>query len=129
MARRNLWLVLAGLNGAAFVALGAYGAHAPWGDSPLALRWFEVASRYHGWHALALLAIALWAVEGRGARPRLRHGAAALFLAGTILFCGSLYRLAFVGAPLFAGAAPIGGASFLLGWLALAAAGLVRRAV
>lgn len=124
-ARRNLWLILAGLNGAVFVALGAYGAHGL-GDAPQAQRWFDIALRYHGWHATALLAVALWTADGP--RRRLRHGAAALFVVGTILFCGSLYRMALADLPLFAGAAPIGGASFILGWLTLAAAGLFRRA-
>lgn len=125
-ARRNLWLVLAGLNGAAFVALGAYGAHGL-GDAPQAQRWFDIALRYHGWHAAALLAIALWMPAGIAAR-RLRGVALASFLIGTILFCGSLYRMALTDLPLFAGAAPIGGSSFILGWLALAVAGLFRRA-
>lgn len=125
VSRWNLWLVLAGLNGAAFVALGAYGAHGL-GDAPHAQRWFDIALRYHGWHAAALLAIALW--PAAGPRNWFRHGAAALFAAGTILFCGSLYRMALTDLPLFAGAAPIGGTSFIFGWLVIAAAGFVRRA-
>ena len=124
-ARGNLWLVLAGLNGAVFVALGAYGAHGL-GDAPQAQRWFDIALRYHGWHAAALLAIALW--PAAGPRNWFRHGAAVLFAVGTILFCGSLYRMALMDLPLFAGAAPIGGTSFILGWLVIAAAGCVRRA-
>ena len=124
-ARWNPWLVLAGLNGAVFVALGAYGAHGL-GDAPQAQRWFDIALRYHGWHAVAVLAVALWVPAGTAARW-LRIIALALFLIGTILFSGSLYRMALTDLPLFAGAAPIGGTSFILGWLALAAAGLVRR--
>lgn len=126
MAARNLWLVLAGLNGAAFVALGAYGAHGL-GDAPQVQRWFDIALRYHAWHAAAVLAVALWMPVGIAAR-RLRGIALALFLIGTILFCGSLYRMALTDLPLFAGAGPIGGTSFILGWLALAVAGFLRRA-
>lgn len=124
-ARWNLWLILAGLNGAAFVALGAYGAHGL-GDAPQAQRWFDIALRYHAWHAAAILAVALWMPAGEAARW-LRFIALALFLIGTMLFSGSLYRMALTDLPLFAGAAPIGGTSFILGWLALAAAGFVRR--
>lgn len=124
-ARWNLWLVLAGLNGAAFVALGAYGAHGL-GDAPQTQRWFDIALRYHAWHAVAVLAVALWA-PARTAARWLRGGALALFLIGTILFSGSLYRMALTDLPLFAGAAPVGGASFILGWLVLAGAGFVRR--
>jgi uncharacterized membrane protein YgdD (TMEM256/DUF423 family) len=123
-ARWNPWLVLAGLDGAAFVVLGAYGAHGL-GDAPQAQRWFDIALRYHGWHVAALLAVALWPAEGL--RRWFRHGAATLFVVGTVFFCGSLYRMALTDLPLFASAAPIGGASFILGWLALAAAGFVRR--
>lgn len=125
IARRKWWLVLAGLNGAAFVALGAYGAHGL-GDAPQVQRWFDIALRYHAWHAAALLAVALWSAEG--ALRWFRHGAAVLFILGTVLFCGSLYRLALTDLPLFTGAAPIGGTSFILGWLMLAVAGLFRRA-
>lgn len=123
-AHRNWWLVLAGLNGAAFVALGAYGAHGL-GDAPQAQRWFDIALRFHAWHAAAMLAVALWLPAGSAPRW-LRGIALALFLIGTILFSGSLYRMALSDLPLFAGAAPIGGTSFILSWLTLAAAGFVR---
>lgn len=121
----NLWLILAGLNGAAFVALGAYGAHGL-GVEPEVLRWFDTGLRYHGWHAAALLAVAFFAAAGSARYRQLCRAAAVLFLGGTVLFCGSLYRMALAGEPLFAGAAPLGGTSFILGWLVIAAAGFVR---
>lgn len=45
-----------------------------------------------------------------------------LFLAGTVLFSGSLYALALGGGRRWAALAPLGGACFLLGWAALALA-------
>lgn len=126
MARLNFWLVLAGLNGAACVALGAYGAH-ELGTAPQVQRWFDIALHYHAWHAAAILAVALWQPAGAGCR--LRQAALALFFAGTLLFSGSLYKMALTDLPLFVGAAPIGGAAFIFGWLALALAGLLSRRV
>jgi uncharacterized membrane protein YgdD (TMEM256/DUF423 family) len=45
-----------------------------------------------------------------------------LFVAGTVLFSGSLYALALTGRRRWAAIAPVGGACFLLGWAALALA-------
>ncbi|MCR6631067.1 MAG: DUF423 domain-containing protein [Magnetospirillum sp.] len=117
------WVVLAGLNGMLAVGLGAYAAHGLASDSYLQ-GLAEQASRYQLLHALALLAADRLAAEGR----RLAHGAAALFLAGLILFSGSLYLRALTGSPLpVPMVTPAGGMSLMLGWLVLAAAGLARR--
>jgi len=78
--------------------------------------------QYHVWHALALLGVAL-------AWPHLPDHtwlrvAGWLFVAGLLLFCGSLYALA-LGAPRHAGlVTPVGGLALILGWLALATAAL-----
>jgi uncharacterized membrane protein YgdD (TMEM256/DUF423 family) len=49
-----------------------------------------------------------------------------LFLAGILLFCGSLYLLAFTG--MHSGyVTPAGGLAFILGWLLLAAAVWMKR--
>lgn len=117
------WILLAGLSGVMAVGLGAYGAHGLAGDSYLqALA--ERASQYQLLHALALLAADRLAAEGR----RLAHGAALLFLAGTVLFCGSLYVKAVGGMALpVPMVTPAGGIAFMMGWLVLALAGLGRR--
>jgi uncharacterized membrane protein YgdD (TMEM256/DUF423 family) len=110
------------VSGGLAVASGAFGAHALRGHlSPEALAVFETGARYHMYHALALLA-AGWAAgrwPGRGTRL-----AGAAFLAGTLLFAGSLYGLALTGWRLLAFLTPLGGLTFLAGWagLALAAA-------
>lgn len=100
------------------VALGAMGAHALASRlAPDRLAIFEIGVRYQMYHALALLAVA-WAA-GRfpgGATV----GAGWAFLAGVVVFSGTLYALAF-GAPRWFGAiTPIGGLCFLAGWLLLA---------
>jgi uncharacterized membrane protein YgdD (TMEM256/DUF423 family) len=100
------------------VAAGAFGAHALKARlSTELLAVFETAARYQMYHALALIVVA-WAM-GRWATPQLR-GAGWLFLAGTILFSGSLYLLALTGARGLGAVTPLGGLCFLAGWLLLA---------
>jgi uncharacterized membrane protein YgdD (TMEM256/DUF423 family) len=102
------------------VAAGAFGAHAFRARlAPEALAIFETAARYQMYHALGLLA-AGWAVaRWPGASAR---WAGWLFLAGTLLFSGSLYALAFSGVRWLGAITPLGGIAFLGGWLMLALA-------
>ncbi len=111
---RALWLRLAALSGFVSVAVGAFAAHAV--TAPATKELLRTGSTYEAIHALATLACAVFV--GRAAA---RAGvAAALFLAGSALFCGSLYALA-AGAPRIVGAiTPFGGLAFLGGWAALA---------
>lgn len=108
--------------GAAAVAAGAFGAHALRSRlTPDRLDIYETAARYQMYHALALLAVGLLA--GRAATG-FTEMAGWLFLGGTLVFCGTLYLLAF-GAPRWVGAiTPIGGLCFILGWLSFGVAAL-----
>lgn len=117
------WVLLAGLNGLMAVGMGAYAAHGLAGDAVLqALA--ERASQYQLLHALALLAADRLAADGR----RVAHGAGVLFLAGMVLFSGSLYARALTGAPLpIPMVTPAGGMSLMAGWLLLALSGFGRR--
>ena len=105
---------IAGLVGAASVAAGAFGAHAlrdVIGAHELQL--WGTAAQYHQVHAVAILAAA-WAGSQRA------HAAATLWLAGVLLFSGSLYALA-VGAPRALGVmTPLGGVCLIAGWLVVA---------
>ena len=84
---------------------------------------FETASRYHFYHALALVAVGL--AIGH-ARAGIAHGAGMAFLFGTVLFCGSLYLRAFgTMTPTFM--APLGGTALMLGWLLLAVSVFLGR--
>ncbi|MFO7539134.1 MAG: DUF423 domain-containing protein [Chloroflexota bacterium] len=100
------------------VALGAFGAH---GLSAYLARHdlantFETAVRYHMIHALAIF-VAAWAVgKWAGALPT---WAGYLFVAGIILFSGSLYLLVATRARWLGAITPIGGVAFLAGWLCL----------
>jgi uncharacterized membrane protein YgdD (TMEM256/DUF423 family) len=100
------------------VVLGAFAGHGLRARlSAEALQTFETGARYHLYHALALLAVA-WAVtRWPGAATT---AAGWLFIAGTVLFSGSLYLLAITGVRMLGAITPIGGVAFVLGWLALA---------
>jgi uncharacterized membrane protein YgdD (TMEM256/DUF423 family) len=105
------------------VAAGAFGAHALSGRlTPERLDTFEIAVRYQLAHALALLAVA-WAMTRWPAGAIVTAGW--LFVAGVLVFGGTLYTIA-LGGPRWLGAiTPIGGVCFLAGW-ALLAWGAVR---
>ena len=113
----RLFVVLGALGGLTAVALGAFTAHGLKGKLPPDLfEIFEVGARYHMYHALALLGVA-WAVT------RWPDGATVwagwLFVAGIVLFSGSLYTLALTGLGPLGAITPLGGLCFLAGWVAL----------
>jgi uncharacterized membrane protein YgdD (TMEM256/DUF423 family) len=111
-------VVMGGLAGAIGVAAGAFGAHALKGRlSPEMLAVFEVGVRYHLIHALALLATA-WAYTRW--ESRVVRAAGWLFLAGILIFSGSLYLLCLTGERWLGAVTPVGGTAFILGWLLLA---------
>ena len=115
----RLALLAAALLMAAAVASGAFGAHALKARlTPDALALWQTAVNYHAWHALGLLATATLMLQLR--ERRALRSAAALFVAGIVLFSGSLYALS-LGAPrAFGAVTPFGGAAFIAGWIALA---------
>jgi uncharacterized membrane protein YgdD (TMEM256/DUF423 family) len=116
------WLAIAALNGFVAVAAGAFGAHALQNRvDPHALQVFETGARYQMYHALAI-GLAAFAMRNDATTPA--KIAAALFLAGIVLFSGSLYLLALTGSNAFGLVTPFGGLAFLLAWATLAWAGL-----
>jgi uncharacterized membrane protein YgdD (TMEM256/DUF423 family) len=113
----RLFVLLGSLFAFLAVAAGAFGAHAL--RTRLAadlLAVFDTAARYQLSHALALLAVA-WACSRWPARALRWSGWC--FVAGTVVFSGSLYALALTGERAFGVLAPLGGAAFLLGWALL----------
>ena len=112
------WITLGSLFGFLGVLLGAFGAHALKSRlSPEMMAIFEVAVRYQLVHALALLGVGL--AEGR-AEPRGLRIAGGGFALGTLIFSGSLYLLIATGVRGWGAVTPLGGLSFMTGWLALA---------
>jgi uncharacterized membrane protein YgdD (TMEM256/DUF423 family) len=116
------FFALGALLGCLGVAAGAFGAHALEARlSAEQMEWFELAARYQMIHALALIAAA-WAAQ-RWPSGMVNAGGW-LLLVGVLIFCGTLYAMAF-GAPRILGAVtPIGGLSLIVGWLLLAVAAL-----
>jgi uncharacterized membrane protein YgdD (TMEM256/DUF423 family) len=104
------------------VAAGAFGAHALRTRlSPELLAAFETGARYQMYHALGLIAAAGAAARWPGAFPQ---WAGWLFVAGTVLFSGSLYALSLSGVRWLGAITPLGGVAFLVGWICL---GLAAR--
>jgi len=104
----------------AFVAVmaGAFGAHILKDRLPgELLAAFETGARYHMYHALALFVVAWAATRWPTKLVRL---SGCLFVAGTLLFSGSLYVLALTGATWWGAVTPIGGVLLLAGWATLA---------
>lgn len=117
----KLFIVIGALAGAAAVVLGAFGAHALRARlAPDALAVYNTAVQYHFWHALALLAIGVVALQLPGAGTL--KWAGWLMLAGIVLFSGSLYVLTLTGARWLGAVTPFGGAAFIAGWVLLAVA-------
>jgi uncharacterized membrane protein YgdD (TMEM256/DUF423 family) len=114
------FLALGAISAAISVAAGAFGAHALKARlSPDLLAIFETGARYELYHAVGL-ALAAWAtVRFPGAAA---SWAGWLFVAGTVLFSGSLYALALSGVRALGAVTPFGGVAFIAGWIALAIA-------
>jgi uncharacterized membrane protein YgdD (TMEM256/DUF423 family) len=114
----NLWLAIAAINGALAVASGAFATHGLQSRIDAhALQLFETGARYHMYHALAI-GLAAFAIRDAAATPA--TAAAGFFLAGILLFSGSLYLLALTGARMLGLVTPFGGVCFLVGWGLLA---------
>jgi len=104
------------------VAAGAFGAHAIRERvTPERLDNWKTAADYQLWHALATIAAGVIAA-------RWESGAAAAaglcFIAGVIVFSGSLYALALTDGRKLGAITPIGGVLFLVGWALLVVAAI-----
>ena len=116
----RVWIALGAIGGGLAVALGAFAAHGlrgRLGEHMLGV--FEKGVDYLALHALAVLAAGLLLAVRPGAR--LAHWAAVAFVAGVVLFSGSLFALALTGVRWLGMVTPFGGTAFLIGWALLAA--------
>jgi len=116
----KLFLMIGALSGAMSVAADAFGSHGLRAKlEPRLLEVFETAARYQMYHALALIAVAWAATRWPGSTI---NASGWLFVAGTVIFSGSLYAYTLTGTRTFAMITPIGGVCFVLGWILLALA-------
>ena len=110
------FLLLGSINAFLAVALGAFGAHGlKHFATDASLQIWATAAQYHFYHALALLLIGILVRD----YPRAII-TGQFFLAGIVLFSGSLYLLALTQIKILGAITPLGGVCFLLGWLWLA---------
>lgn len=120
MPNRCLWTLFA-LCGASGVGLGAFGAHALKARLTAAghLETWETAVSYHLIHTVAALAVLTAAERASNA---LFSAAARCWLAGVVLFSGSLYALSLGGPKWLGPVTPLGGIAFIAGWVCVALA-------
>ncbi|RRJ83499.1 DUF423 domain-containing protein [Aestuariirhabdus litorea] len=120
------WMMgLGALGGGSAVALGAYGAHGLEGmPAPLQLA-YQSAVQYQFYHSLALLLVALFLRFGFSRWLRV---AGLAFVAGLLLFSGSIYLRLLLGVELPRLLTPAGGVAFMVGWAAVALAAWCQSA-
>jgi uncharacterized membrane protein YgdD (TMEM256/DUF423 family) len=123
----RLPLVAGSISAACSVAAGAFGAHVL-SDAlePQILDVFETAARYQMYHALGMIAAGLAGSSVADKRRALFASAGKWFLAGTLLFSGSLYALVLTEMKWLGAVTPFGGVSYIAGWLLFAYA-VIRR--
>ena len=122
------WIIVAALSGAISIIVGAFAAHGldvTTEAGRKAREWLQTGSQYELIHAVAILAVVALA-RGAMLNGPVAVAALCLFLAGSVLFPGALYALAFGGPRWLGAVAPIGGTAFILGWLSLGLAALMK---
>lgn len=114
----KIFLILGGSFAGLAVALGAFGAHALKSVLEVTNRMetFETGVKYQFYHALALLVLGLLMQKFD---HRMFTWAGYSFVAGIILFSGSLYILSLSGVTKWGAVTPLGGIAFIIGWITL----------
>lgn len=113
-----IWIKLASVLMAVGIILGAFGGHALKAKlDPYHLEVYKIAVLYHLIHALGLFAVA-W-VSSLTNDPKVTL-AGYFLLAGIVLFSGSLYILSITQIKWIGAITPLGGLSFIIGWILLA---------
>ena len=114
----RLFFVIGAIAAGLAVALGAFGAHGLADRvTPERLETFKTGVQYHMMHALALLVVSWAASQWPGWSVQM---AGYLFLAGLVLFSGSLYLLVLTDTRWLGAITPLGGVAFIAGWALLA---------
>ena len=112
------FFIIGALSALVGVSAGAFGAHGLQGRlDPEMLSIFEVGVRYQMYHAFGLIAAA-WTQAKWPTRSATTGGW--MFVAGTVLFSGSLYILSMTGEKWLGMIPPFGGLAFIAGWACMA---------
>lgn len=131
---KNKFITLAAFSGLFTVAFGAIASHALSAQlEPKALAWIDTGIKYQMFHTLAIFALGLFQVTNFSQNPPACRAKAFNIIGGSwalgiLLFSGNLYLLA-LGMPIIHWLTPIGGLSFMLGWVALIYISVRRRNV
>ena len=122
----GLFIAFAGLSGVTALTAAAIADHAlDAATQAHQIEMMRIGSQYDLVHSLAMLGVAALAGMDRLRAPW-ATAAQWFFLAGGMLFAGTLYLLG-LGAPeSMAASVPIGGTAYILGWLSLMIAALLR---
>lgn len=122
--RQRVWVAAGAVLAALAVFFGAFGAHILKEHLDAErLTTFEVGVRYHMFHALGLILVGILAERWTS---RAVTVAALLLLCGIILFSGGLYVWTLAGVRAAVSVVPLGGLSFMAGWVALGVAAARR---
>jgi uncharacterized membrane protein YgdD (TMEM256/DUF423 family) len=117
----HLWIKLGGIFGGLSVMLGAFGAHSLKASlTEKSLATFQTGVQYQFMHSLALILVGILAMQFSDEHQKKIQRPGWFFLAGIILFSGSLYSLALGGPRWLGPVTPLGGLSFMIGWVLLA---------
>lgn len=114
----KIFLILGSSFAGLAVAIGAFGAHALKSvlEATNRVETFETGAKYQFYHALALIVLGLLMQKFD---HRMFTWAGYGFVAGIILFSGSLYILSLSGVTKWGAVTPLGGIAFLIGWITL----------
>lgn len=116
--KAQFYLTMAAISGALAVAMGAFATHGlkdVLSEKLMAV--MQTGVQYQFYHTFALLLVGLLLRQQLSALLTL---SASAFLAGIVLFCGSLYLMAFSGVHWLGIVTPLGGLAFIVGWVSLA---------
>lgn len=113
---QKLFLQLGGIIGALSVVIGAFGAHGlkDYLLKTERLEVFETAVKYQFYHVFALIVVALL-MDSYDQKLLTYSGFS--FLAGIVVFSGSLYALIGTQITKFGAVTPIGGLLLIAGWV------------
>ncbi len=121
----SAFLVVGAVAALLAVALGAFGAHALRSKlDDKAIANYQTGVQYQMYHAGGLMVVGL--LGHLAPAGTLLLWAGWLFVAGTVLFSGSLYVLSITGKKKWGMVTPLGGVAFIAGWALLALAAAAR---
>ena len=117
----RLWIKLGGILGGLSVMFGAFGAHSLKERlTEKSLATFQTGVQYQFMHSIALILVGLLSLHFADEYKEKIERPGWFFLAGIILFSGSLYSLALGGPRWLGPVTPLGGLCFMIGWVLLA---------